>query len=73
MNNAQECLNEIWRYLFGEGAYVADTCGANQANELIVKYIKENYRPMRYARKGRRTALRKELKALRSKYKQDGV
>lgn len=73
MSNAQEGLYEIWRYLFGENAYVADTCGVNQGNELVVKRIKEMYRPMRYARKARRTALRKQIKALRSKHKQDGV
>lgn len=73
MNNAKECLNEIGRYLFGEGAFVPDTCGGNQCNDFIVKRIKEMYRPRRYVRKDRRTALRKQIKALRSKYKQDGV
>lgn len=42
-SNAQEILYKIFEYLFGENAYVADSCGGNQANELIYERIMENF------------------------------
>lgn len=64
--DAQQCLGEIFTYLYGKNAYVIDTGSALNANPIIVEHIKRDYKPRWYVRQAaRRTALQEIKESVR--------